>query len=133
MKIHASTRQSQQDEKAKQRTKNFVLIAIGFGLGFVISSATILNAQVLLDRLEETTRIIQPQPFVASTVGTTTTNEAKNDGTRNSDSLRITTNTQPQTATANASSLQDVRILVAIAAFDFNQIPHLEEVLDSGG
>lgn len=29
------------------------------------------------------------------------------------------------------SSLQNVRILIAVAAFDFSQIPHLEEMLDS--
>lgn len=29
------------------------------------------------------------------------------------------------------SSLHDIRILIAIAAFDFSQLPHLEEVLDS--
>jgi len=28
-------------------------------------------------------------------------------------------------------SLQNIRILIAVAAFDFNQLPHLEEVLDS--
>ena len=29
------------------------------------------------------------------------------------------------------SSLQSIRILIAVAAYDFSQIPHLEELLDS--
>ncbi|CAJ1945487.1 unnamed protein product [Cylindrotheca closterium] len=32
---------------------------------------------------------------------------------------------------SSGSSLQGLRILIAIAAFDFSQLPHLEEVLDS--
>jgi hypothetical protein len=34
-------------------------------------------------------------------------------------------------STSPSSLLQDIRILIAIAAFDFSQIPHLEEVIDS--
>jgi hypothetical protein len=37
----------------------------------------------------------------------------------------------PETEQVRFHSLQNVRILIAIAAFDFNQLPHLEEVLDS--
>lgn len=32
---------------------------------------------------------------------------------------------------SSLSSLQNIRILIAIAAFDFSQLPHFEEVIDS--
>lgn len=156
-----------QDDRAKQKKKNLVLIAVGFVLGFVVSAAAILNANVLLDRLERT----QSSPLSVSSAADTgrttyhalTERQAKllqaleakeKEGT----SSKVSEGAVPSLVSRRAlapggglldenkritsleaiigkrrsnSSLQGVRILVAIAAFDFNQIPHLEEVLDS--
>lgn len=108
-----------QDEKIRQR-KNLALVALGFALGFVVSAFAILNTEVLLDRLEHS-------------------RSASREESTGSGSLRRWNPNEPwagvtydDTRTHSASSsLQGLRILVAIAAFDFNQIPHLEEVLDS--
>jgi hypothetical protein len=40
-------------------------------------------------------------------------------------------NAQPFASFHTVSPLQDMRILIAVAAFDFSQVPHLEEVIDA--
>lgn len=45
---------------------------------------------------------------------------------------RVQSDSSPSLASASSQNpLDGIRILVAIVAFDFNQIPHLEEVLDA--
>ncbi|CAB9503724.1 expressed unknown protein [Seminavis robusta] len=121
-------------EKAKQKKKQFHLIGIGFVLGFIVSSVAILNIQVLLHRLRqqhhgssnETGLLhIDDESNTDSPVAiqATSFSDSSPDGSKVSPQL--------QSSRALSSSLNNVRILVAIAAFDFNQIPHLESILDS--
>ena len=144
VKVHRQ--RQQQEEKSKQRKKHIFFIAIGFVLGFVISSAAILNTRVLLDRLEQnhSTRTLTAQTATSTSrlheLGqrdgylriSTVKDESSANGTEvepTKNDLRVSS-ARPWSG-AGAASLRDVRIIVAIAAFDFNQIPHLEEVLDS--
>jgi hypothetical protein len=43
----------------------------------------------------------------------------------------MTEDKNPSIQQSSHSSLQGIRILVAIAAYDFSQLPHLEEVIDA--
>lgn len=109
-------RRQQREENGKQRKKNILFISIGFALGFLIASSAILNSQVSLHHINpnQPTRMLS-----ASAIRDEFSAKSTQIGSNIKD-LR-----------PSPASLQDVRILVAIAAFDFTQIPHLEEVLDS--
>jgi hypothetical protein len=121
-------------EKARQRNMHLILIATGFLLGSFVTTAVILNLQVLLESVGRslstlciqgpvrTLQVLKSPPFKASCEMNMTLQEARTE-------IRLATS--PSSSPSKSRTLQDIRILVAIAAFDFNQIPHLESVLDS--
>ena len=148
----------QQDDKTKQRKRSILLIVSGFVLGFVVSSAAILNAQHLLDRLDYvgtnssknsksfdhlSSRRAQAIDFINKDIqsfrGGTLMRPGDSENASQPKTANINTESVPNDASiqstskssSKSSTLQDIKILVAIAAFDFSQIPHLEEVLDS--
>jgi len=151
-----TSRHQQQDDRVKQhRTKNIFLVASGFAVGFMVSTAVILNHQILTEHLDDSRKLgAESSPWIAAAsiskqmdasfglrhendVSFTSTSDIEPPNTSNT--TTITTGKaeidqsvmlQPSSSSSTKSTLHDTRILVAIAAFDFTQIPHLEEVLD---
>ena len=118
-------RRQQQEENGKQRKKNIIFISIGFALGFLIASSVILNSHVSMHH-------INPNQSIRMLSASTVRDDFSAKSTQMGPSVNdISSSLSKERTPSSGGSLQDVRILVAIAAFDFTQIPHLEEVLDS--
>lgn len=136
--IYQKKMNSRRYSEISQKRKPFVLLALGFGMGFVMSAATLLNIKVALNRwhtaFNEDTKIgfsrklaLDGDTQGTSEAGVIILDPKELQSTKGINSNEIIS----ATGLESESPLKDVKILVAIAAFDFNQIPHLEDVLDS--
>ena len=117
-------RQRKREEKLRQRRKNSLFVTIGVILGVVMASCAILNTNLVLNREHQ-------QSIRALTSGSNRLPLGNQVPSVTSSSQRQSIGLTPPHDSLSPASLRDIRILVAIAAFDFNQIPHMEEVLDS--
>jgi hypothetical protein len=119
----------------KKETKHapWHFVALGvltFLLGCILTTSLILHRWTHHVNPHEQ-HSFHPQPLkdrVSSTATTTTTAGAVAVDRRISDANHAVPDTGPLSL---STVLRDVRILVVIAAYDFSQIPHLEEVLDT--
>lgn len=130
----------------KEKSKWWLLLSLGCGIGSVLSAAAILNVQVLVQRFPGSdfssairrtttsdTAIRDPNTIIQSGFPLTSSKSSANKATQGevvSNTANVP-NRKVQASLSSTSPLQGIKILVAIAAFDFNQIPHLEDVLDS--
>ncbi len=90
----------------KKLYPTIAVLAITFVLGCLSSAMIILNAELSTQNIPSSFPGLDVRPYTAM--------EA------------------PQSFQQGSfNSLQNIRILIAIAAFDFNQLPHFEEVIDS--
>mgnify|MGYP005853669785 CR=1 FL=1 len=115
-------------ENRQWNVQNILVASIAFLFGCVLTASVVLNVKVNSVDPQQQHRL-HPAPMVA-------------DGDRNlkpypakSVISSQTTTTKKDTSlsdnlTSPARVLQGVKILVVIVAFDFSQIPHLEEVID---
>lgn len=87
---------------------------VGFLVGCILSAYLALNLQLVSSA---THRVAAPAPERDSLSSASFEREAQ-------------LHPPVTPVTPKEGVLRDLRVLVAIAAFDFNQIPHLEEVLD---
>jgi hypothetical protein len=90
----------------KKHTVSRIVIAVAFLCGCVISASLSLFVCLHFDENHAPSSAAAPVPIIT---------EDKN----------------PIIQQSSYSSLQGIRILVAIAAYDFSQLPHLEEVIDA--
>lgn len=113
-------------------TQSVVLAISAFVFGCILSASVVLNIQV--SSLASTPHAgllplsATPQVGVTSTASLVTPpidSSTRQESSNNNNNIININNNSPSVV------LRGQRILVAIAAFDFSQIPHLEEVIDS--
>jgi hypothetical protein len=103
------------------------IICLSFVLGCIVATTIVLNFAVNSTSSPSGSNVYDNNPIRDPTTGSgrrVVYVEDKKDGASSS-SLR------QQSTTNTNNPLQGMRVLIAIAAYDFSQIPHLEEVLDA--
>lgn len=108
-------------ENKHWNVQNILLASIAFLFGCLLTASVVLNVKVnSVDPQQQ--HSLHPPPLMQNPADSLTLQKAAE-------------NAQKQAIQRNPLSpntvLQGVKILVVIVAFDFSQIPHLEEVLDS--
>lgn len=99
------TDKQRQSKNGKKLTSSLVQLSIAFIFGCLSSATILLNVK------------LSAHDVAPNLLGLET---------RNSNELSVV-----HAQRSSFHSLQDIRILIAIAAFDFSQLPHFEEVIDS--
>lgn len=99
--------------KLKLPVQTILICSIAFLVGCLSTASILLNIKPAWNELSSP----RNRPSVPICIARDTA--AANSSTTNNDPVKV------------SSVLQNTRILIAVAAFDFSQIPHLEEVLDA--
>jgi hypothetical protein len=136
---------NKKDNKTNVGFEPWIILLIGFLLGCILSASVLLSIQVnvlpasnLLSPLAQTLlqqhQQQQQQPLVAEQRRTSKDTSRDKDSNKAAAAIAVTPSLSSSSSSSSSSStasiLDGVKILVAIASYDFSQIPHLEEVLD---